>query len=67
MLPTKKCARCGKWIRDGETTGESGLYSPSRAYLLCEPCWLDEEVEQEERGTNNLPDTLAKYDENLRY
>lgn len=67
MLPTTKCARCGKWLRDNETTGESGLYSPHKKYTLCEPCFFDEEAEQEDAGTNNLPNTLAKYEENLKY
>lgn len=61
-----RCARCGKWMKYGETEGESGIYSPHKSYTLCEPCFFDEDAQIEEAGTNNLPDTLAKYEENLR-
>ena len=60
------CARCCKSIRPDETTGESGLYSPSRSFTLCEPCFFAEDAEIEEKGTNNMPDVIASYVENLR-
>lgn len=55
------CARCGKYIRDGETTGESGLYSPKRAFTLCEKCWLEEDAEIEKNGSNDMPSVVASY------
>lgn len=61
LLHIRICARCGRAIKEGECTGESQLYSPRRAFILCEPCWLKEDAEVEEAGTNNLPDLLATY------
>lgn len=55
------CSRCGRPLRNVKCTGESQLYSPNKAYELCEPCWLKEDSEIEEAGTNNLPDILATY------
>lgn len=63
---TAMCARCRQGLRGGQSTGESGLYSPGRAFTLCEPCFFAEEEETEDRGTNNLPDRLEQYRENLR-
>jgi recombinational DNA repair protein (RecF pathway) len=62
-----RCARCGKWIKHGETTGESQLFSPTKAYTLCEPCWLEEEVEIEAEGTNAMPAVIASYEDNLKF
>lgn len=53
------CARCRKNILQGETTGESSIYQSN--HILCEPCFFAEDAEIEERGTNDLPDTLNKY------
>ena len=58
----RSCARCGTRIKDGDCTGESQLYSPERAYTLCEPCWLKEDAEIEDAGTNKLPELLATYE-----
>lgn len=53
------CARCKKYVRTGEPEGRSAIYGSS--HDLCEPCFFAEDAEIEERGTNNLPETLAKY------
>jgi len=61
------CARCRKpvdQIRD--CLGESGLYSPRRAFTLCEQCFLDEELEIDRVGTNNIPERIDEYRANLR-
>ena len=55
------CACCKKKIYYGETDGESALYSPNRKFILCEPCFFDEDTEIEEKGTNDIPERLAKY------
>lgn len=57
----ERCSACRMWIPDGATTGESSLYSPDRAFTLCEPCWLAEDALIDERGTNNLPEELSRY------
>lgn len=59
----KTCARCGFRIGDSESTGQSLIYDPnSEAPIeLHEGCLFEEEQEIEEAGTNNLPQTLAKY------
>jgi hypothetical protein len=57
-----RCACCREEISDGATTGVSGLYNPGpRRFLLCEPCWLEEEDLVDETGTNNHPDRVARY------
>ena len=43
------CARCGKFVRDEECQGESGLYSPDRSFMLWEPCFQTEDDEIEVR------------------
>lgn len=58
-MSTFTCARCKQYFGNARSSGESALYR-SR-HVLCEPCFFDEDAEIEERGTNNLPDTLAKY------
>ena len=55
------CAWCDCYLRDGATTGESQVYSPTRSFVLCEPCWLEEDALVEESGTNDLPEQLAIY------
>lgn len=67
LLTGERCARCGKPIKHGEAIGESALYSPERAFTLCEPCFLDEDAEIEAAGTNNNPDMIERYKDNLRY
>lgn len=59
------CARCCDQLWPGATTGESALYSPDRPFELCEPCFFAEEALIDEQGTNNLPDELRRYRENL--
>jgi len=60
------CPRCCEWIYSGQTTGESGIYQSHGVSPLCEPCFFDEEAEQEREGTNDLPATLARYRQNDR-
>jgi hypothetical protein len=61
----KKCVNCGCDL-DGLPSGDSSIYGAGDRHVLCEPCFFSEEELQEERGTNNLPEILAKYDENLK-
>jgi len=62
-----KCARCGKYLKDHETTGESAIYNPTGPkIILCEGCFFDEDAEIEEAGTNNLPDTLKRYNSAIK-
>jgi hypothetical protein len=58
-MSTFTCARCKKHFHNARSSGESGLYGSN--HVLCEPCFFDEDAEIDERGTNDLPDTLAKY------
>lgn len=61
------CARCRirvDQLRD--CLGESGLYSPNRAYTLCDPCFEEEDCEIEAQGSNNLPERIEMYRANLR-
>lgn len=60
------CARCRQPIGRQDTTGESQLYCPGsqHGYILCEPCFFEEETEVDKEGTNNLPETLVKYYDN---
>lgn len=60
-----KCANCCEWIGDRDTTGVSGLYNPGpTSFLLCEPCWLEEEDLVDTSGTNNHPERVKRYGEN---
>lgn len=59
------CPRCMSLIQRGSGRGESQLYQSHDIPDLCEPCFFDEEAEVEERGTNNLPDTLERYRQNM--
>ena len=61
MADDDHCARCGCYLPWGVTTGVSSLYSPHREFTLCEPCFFDEEAEIDREGTNDLPDTLRRY------
>lgn len=56
------CARCKCNISDNETSGESGLYSPSKQYILCESCFFAEEYEIEDAGTNVIPERIEQYE-----
>lgn len=59
------CARCGKLVCDQECQGESGIYSPDRRFMLCEPCFDAEYEEIEAAGTNDLPERLKQYEQRL--
>lgn len=62
----KMCARCRCRVNpDRDCLGESGIYSPDRAFTLCEPCFLEEDEEISREG-NNLPQRLEMYRANLR-
>lgn len=57
------CPRCKQRTLDPTDYGESAIYR-SR-HRLCVPCWHAEDAEIEEKGGNDLPETLASYgDEN---
>lgn len=62
------CARCRKRVDQlKECLGESGIYSPTgRAFTLCEQCFLDEDLEIDRAGTNDIPERLDEYRANLR-
>lgn len=62
----RMCARCRCSLTDTMTTGDSGIYQ-SHGIELCEPCFFEEDAEIEREGTNNLPDTLKRYRENVRF
>lgn len=53
------CPRCKKRVLNRNDSGESQLYN-SR-HILCVPCFFKEEAEIDEKGTNNLPETLKSY------
>lgn len=62
------CARCRRKVDQyRDCLGESGIYSPTgRAFTLCEQCFLDEELEIDRVGTNDIPERLDEYRANLR-
>jgi hypothetical protein len=62
------CARCRKRVDQfKDCLGESGIYSPTgRAFTLCEQCFLDEDLEIDRAGTNDIPERLDEYRANLR-
>lgn len=63
----KMCARCRKPVNPiRDCLGESGLYSPNRAFTLCEQCFLDEDLEIDRAGTNDIPERIDEYRANLR-
>lgn len=55
------CARCKQTFIGARSSGQSALYGAR--HILCEPCFFDEDEQIDERGTNNLPDTLERYGE----
>jgi hypothetical protein len=55
------CLRCGGWRGPRTSSGQSGIYQSHDIPDLCEPCFFDEDAEIEEKGHNDLPETLAKY------
>lgn len=58
-----KCANCAERIKQGDCTGDSSLYNHGDGikYILCEPCWLDEDNLIDEKGTNDMPFRRAHY------
>ena len=61
------CARCRiKVDQLRDCLGESGIYSPNRAFTLCEPCFEEEDRELDGERGNNLPERLDMYRANLR-
>ena len=62
----RRCAACGKPMREHDANGRSALYSPDEKFTLCVPCWFEEDSKIDEQGTNVLPDVIAKYRQNLR-
>jgi hypothetical protein len=53
------CPRCHKRTLNRADCGESGLYGSQ--HIICEPCFHDEDKEIDEKGTNDLPETLRRY------
>jgi hypothetical protein len=53
------CPRCKQRVLDRDNYGESAIYR-SR-HRLCVPCWHAEDAEIEEKGGNDLPETLKSY------
>jgi hypothetical protein len=62
------CSRCRRPVDQfKDCLGESGIYSPTgRAFTLCEQCFLDEDLEIDRAGTNDIPERLDEYRANLR-
>lgn len=61
------CARCRIRVdQDRDCLGESGIYSPNRAFTLCESCFIEEDVETAGDRGNNLPERIELYRANLR-
>lgn len=61
------CARCRIRVnQDLDCLGESGIYSPNRAFTLCDPCFIEEDVETAGERGNNLPERIEMYRANLR-
>lgn len=56
-----RCANCKCLLANLERTGESNIYSPNKAFELCNPCWLEEDEEIDAKGTNVLPERLQHY------
>ena len=63
----RMCARCRIKVNpDLDCLGESGIYSPGRAFTLCEPCFLEEDEECNGDRGNDLPERIELYKANLR-
>jgi hypothetical protein len=61
------CARCRiKVDQYKDCLGESGLYSPNRAFTLCELCFEEEDAETLGDRGNNLPERIEMYRANLK-
>lgn len=61
------CANCCRDLHAVRCTGQSGLYYPNndKGIELCEPCFLEEDELIEELGTNDQPERLARYLDNI--
>lgn len=60
------CARCRIRVDQlKDCLGESGMYSPNRAFTLCEQCFIEEDDEMNLHG-NDLPERIELYRSNLR-
>lgn len=53
------CPRCKERTLNRNDCGESALYQSQ--HLICISCWFDEDLEIQEAGTNNIPETLERY------
>lgn len=60
------CPRCTCAIFWGDATGVSGIYGSDDVDDLCEACFLEEDEQIDREGTNDLPQTLARYRQNMR-
>lgn len=60
-----KCANCAKELRQGMTTGSCSLYQ-NPGYILCEPCFFDEDESINEHGNSGpyWDETLKRYERN---
>jgi hypothetical protein len=58
---SRMCACCRGWRGSPDAEGESALYSPGRAFTLCDPCWEDEDRLIDASGTNDHPVIVAMY------
>lgn len=55
------CVACRGWRGDPSCSGESSLYSPKREFILCEPCWIDEDRFIDDKGDNDHPQIVEAY------
>jgi hypothetical protein len=61
-----RCANCSGYLSERDCTGDSSLYNHGDGigYMLCEPCFLEEDELIDEKGTNDIPDRRAHYERN---
>jgi hypothetical protein len=50
----------------GRCTGASSLYSPNKGYILCVSCFENENELIDEKGTNDIPQEVARYERNIQ-
>ena len=62
---TRICASCGIYMTNAREEGLSSLYS-TRVYILCVPCFEAEDALIKEKGTNNIPEEIRRYEANVR-
>ena len=60
------CANCGKSLVNDIEYGESSLYSPKLAFMLCMPCYREEEDLIQKYETNNIPELIKHYKDMIR-